>query len=357
MSFIVKDCYNLDLLNFLNVLTADKFYVNCHKRAFKKYYPQITDKTKQNIQEIVRIHGSTRLGPYLSLIISAVPGFDNINLIELLGNVDELEEYFSKFSYYDSQEWMKKKSIFNLLIEVLKDIEQTDFREKWFQKKLPQINSKKLEIMQFANNFHLYDEVEAMLGVKKSNDDTILYLCSFARPHGIKICGSKFISDISYSKQLTLRIAIHELFHPPYNSKNIESELQCIAKDNLIDTSFKNQLPCFAYSEIFGFIEENVVEAMELFISKKIGLIHDELLYLKRHDNGSHVFSFILLKYFREYPKDISIPFEEYFKEILKEMPIGSLQPEYDEIISSIKDKNKIASIVSYIKFILCKLW
>ena len=352
MSFIVKDCYNLDLLNFINVLTADKFYVNCHKRAFKKYYPLLTDKTKQNIQEIVRIHGRTNVSHYLTAIISAVPDFDNANLVELLGNTNQLGAYYSKYSYYDSQEWDEKKEIFNLLVEVLKDIEQTDFREEWLRQRLPRINSKKHEIMEFANNFHINDEIENLLGIKKNNNDIILYLCSLAYPHGIKICGSKFISDIRYSKQFTLRIAIHELFHPPYNTKNIEYELQCLAKDNLIEKAFKSQLPNFAYSNIIGFIEENVVEAMELFISKKIGLVHDELMYLKKHDNGSHVFSFILLKYFREHQKDICIPFEEYFKGILKVMPIGSLQSEYDEIINSVSCKNPISRIVKSLKII-----
>lgn len=350
MKLIVKDCYNLDLFNFLNVLTADKFYVNCHKRAFKKYYPLLTDKTKQNIQEIVRIHGRTMISPYLALIISSVPDFENTNLNELFDNTDQLENFFSKYSYYDQQEWSAKKPIFNLLVEVIKNIEQTDFREEWLRKRLPDINSAKQEIIEFANNFHIIDEINNMLGAKQNSADIILYLCAFAYPHGIKICGSRFISDVCYSKQTTLRIAIHELFHPPYNTKNIESELQNLAKDSLIDQAFKGQSPSFAYSEILGFIEENVVEAMELFISKKIGLIDDEYLYLKKHDNGSHVFSFVLLRYFKDYPKEPSMSFEDYFKFILEKMPVGALQSEYDQIISPANEKTLISRIHRIIK-------
>lgn len=46
MQIKTKISYNLDMLCFINIMTADKYYISFHKEMFEKFYPLISNKTK-----------------------------------------------------------------------------------------------------------------------------------------------------------------------------------------------------------------------------------------------------------------------------------------------------------------------
>jgi len=83
-----------------------------------------------------------------------------------------------------------------------------------------------------------------------------------------------------------------------------------------------------------GFIEENVVEAMAIFICHKIGLEDDPFGYFEKHDDGSHMLSVVLFDNFSKHPKSIEQTFEDHFRALLEKLPVGDLDHEYEAIIS-----------------------
>jgi hypothetical protein len=158
-------------------------------------------------------------------------------------------------------------------------------------------------------------------------------VCAFAAPHGISLCGPKYITDVHFSQEVTIGTVIHEMFHPPYDATSLK-ELEQLGKDPLLVKAFAMKNPVYGYPTMEAFIEENVVEAMALYVCRKMGLnlYEDPYTYLKMHDDGSHVLSSVLLTYFETYPKSKNQEFQEYFKEVLHLLPIGSLQKEYERI-------------------------
>ena len=82
-----------------------------------------------------------------------------------------------------------------------------------------------------------------------------------------------------------------------------------------------------------GFIEENLVKAMAIFICHKIGLEDDPFGYFEKHDDGSHTLSVVLFDTFGKHPKSIDQPFKDYFRALLENLPVGALDREYDEIM------------------------
>jgi len=173
-----------------------------------------------------------------------------------------------------------------------------------------------------------------MLGRGQAPESITVYLCAFAAPHGIKICGPNYISDIAFSKDITLGIAVHEMFHPPYDARNLDPELERLGEDPLLQHAFKTKDPKYGYATMTGFIEENVVEAMAISICHKIGLEDDPLGYFEKHDDGSHMLSVVLFDAFSKHPKSIEQPFEDYFRDLLDLLPVGSLDREYKAIMN-----------------------
>ena len=333
MNFYVRTSYNLDLLNFINILTGGQFYTDRHQGMYERFGEPLTTQIKGNIKRAVEINGSAMLGPILSLVISAVPNFEKRNLVRLFEDTAFLESCLKNYQYYSAEIWAEKVFLFDTLLPVIKELESKGFRDYWQEERLPMIKKEQKQLSTFARKFQLNKEIELMLGKGQAPESITVYLCSFAAPHGIKICGPKYISDIAFSMETTLGIAVHEMFHPPYDAKNLERELEQLGNDPLLQHTFKTKDPKYGYPTMTGFIEENVVEAMAIFICHKIGLEHDPLGYFEKHDEGSHKLSMVLFDAIGNHPKSIEQPFEEYFRELLKKLPVGSLDREYKIIM------------------------
>jgi len=334
MNFFVHTSYNLDLLNFINILTGEKFYLDRHEGIYERFGENLSSESKAFIKEAVKINGSVMLGPILSLVISAVPNFEKRSIIKMFEDAALLENCLKDYQYYDEEIWSERKSLFDTLIPVIQELEGKGFLKFWREERLPAIKKQQRQLRTYAKDFHLDKEIELMLGKGQAPKSITVYLCSFAAPHGIKICGPRYISDIAFSKDTTLGIAVHEMFHPPYDAQNLGPELTRLGNDPLLQHAFKTKDPKYGYSTMTGFIEENVVEAMAIFICHRIGLEDDPFGYFEKHDEGSHMLSVVLFDYFGKYPKSIEQPFEAYFKELLARMPVGSLDQEYEALMN-----------------------
>lgn len=334
MKFSIKESYNFDLLNYINVITGDDFYTKYHMDAWLKFRDTLSDEAKNIIKEIIKINEGPSLGPVLSLVMSSVPDFNTRSLLEMLADANMIKEYFSKSVYFSEDVWSAVKKMLDLIEPVIKELEDGGFYSYWVGERLPVIRESAGKLEEYVLEYDLQDGIENMLG-NKSMDEITLYLCSFAAPHGMKVIGNNYISDVTFAMDFTLLVAVHEMFHPPYDSKNIKEELKRIAEEPFFKNAFDTKDPMFGYTHMDGFIEENVVEAMSLFVCDKLGLVKNSIEYLLKHDKGSHVFSVILMKYFKLYEKPREQSFEEYFMDLVKVLPFGRFREEYEEIINS----------------------
>ena len=95
--------YNLDLLCFLNIMTADDYYVKRHKEAFNKWYPKLSDTIKVKISEMITKQGYSMLAPTFTLFISSLKDFNNRNLLEMLNNHCEIVNSMNNTQYIFEQ--------------------------------------------------------------------------------------------------------------------------------------------------------------------------------------------------------------------------------------------------------------
>ena len=71
-----------------------------------------------------------------------------------------------------------------------------------------------------SNNLNIISEQEKLLGYPLQNNLITVYVLYYAQPHGIKITGTKFITDIAYPVNVVIQNAAHEMLHPPYDINN-----------------------------------------------------------------------------------------------------------------------------------------
>jgi len=313
MRILTDVCYNLDVLCALNTMTADEYYVQRHQALFERFYPFISDTTKQRLHAFTKAQGYTMLSPTLTLFVSSLPRFQERNLADMLASHAEIEACMNASPYRFTREEfdMYFYHIDQAILPLLDELAREGLHDYWRTHVLPQIEAKQQHL---ATVLAPHD-IENLLGRYHAVDATnfTVFLCAFVKPHGIKLCGNNLISDCSYSDDDILSNVTHEAFHPAFDFDAVRPSLDKLAALPFVRDAFAKQNPNSGYHDMDGFIEEHIVETLGIHTLLQLGVGWDSYDYFRRHDEGSHVLSPLFYRYLLETEKDPAEPFEAYF--------------------------------------------
>ena len=320
MKILTNISYNLEILSFVNVMTADKYYINFHEDLFEKYYPMISDKTKKNINSLVKEQGYSMLSPTLTLFISSLTNFCERNIIEMLKSQSEIESSMNKTPYIFTKEAFDFyfRYFDSTLIPLINELEQAGLHSYWQENKLVHIKERCENIDRYLAKYRIEDFINQFREFDCS--EFTVYLGSFVKPHGIKLCGNNILSDYSYTDKNILSNVAHEVFHPAFDFDIVKPHLNVLAEKTWVKKAFENQSPNSGYYSIEGFIEEHIVEALGIYVLIQLGVDINPIEYFKVHDEGSHVLSPYFYDYLNKVKKNPSQTFEDYFIKFVGEI-------------------------------------
>lgn len=179
----------------------------------------------------------------------------------------------------------------------------TNFPERWRASQVPKIES---TIAQNASRFAAADIVgwnEQVLGHPLNADPVRSDLLAYVRPHGIRVTGWHFLTDISFPTELMIKIAIHELLHPPFaRTGELADRLSAFEQDPFFQQILREHDPSFGYTTARGLTEEDCAEAIDVFVSEQHGFLTspvthqhvDGASFFREHDYGMHVLAFVI---------------------------------------------------------------
>jgi hypothetical protein len=107
------------------------------------------------------------------------------------------------------------------------------------------------------------------------------------------------------------------MFHPPYEYDKVHDYVQILFNKPWVKKAFDNQPPNSGYNTMAGFIEENIVEALGIYLAVKLGADIKPYEYFENHDGGSHVVSPLFYKHLCENAKTREQSFEDYFADFV----------------------------------------
>ena len=179
-------------------------------------------------------------------------------------------------------------------------------------------------------------EVEDHLGFALPSNKITVYVLYYTQPHGIKVTGMRFLTDLEWPIKIVARNAAHEMMHPPYdlkNDKELAGQLYTLKNDGFIMDKVDHHDRSFGYNTFEGLIEEDSVQAVEQLIDEKLKIENDARERWKENDGGIHVFAVALYSLMKEakFPQD-----HETFREFLIRMigtgklSPGKIRPIYD---------------------------
>ncbi|MCL2217705.1 MAG: hypothetical protein FWB91_11900 [Defluviitaleaceae bacterium] len=307
--------YNLDLICFLNSMTGNKFFSDFHMESAAKFYPLVSQKIKRCMKIMLKLQGEAEVAASITLLLSSLNNFDNRDLIEMLKSHAEIKKSMSKTPY--SFKRIEYLFLFRLIrwviIPLVKELENAGYRDFWQTNRLPLIKERCNEINKYLEQYDAEKLINQFKNVNGDSSGFTVYICSFAKPLGLKLCGNNILTDFSYDNDTVFINVTHEAFHPPYDVKNTKHALNVLAKKSWVKDAYKNQNPDTRYNSMDGFIEENIVEALGIYVAVQLGVAIDPKEYFRTHDSGSHVISPYFYDYLCEHNKNGSESFDDYF--------------------------------------------
>lgn len=143
---------------------------------------------------------------------------------------------------------------------------------------MPKLESKITEFNKEVSQYNVIGSVEEHLGFKLPSNKITVYLLYYSQPHGIKITGTRFLTDIAWPFAILMRTASHEMMHPPFDFKNDSVLIQTVRRlkeDRFLMDKVLNHNPSFGYNSFEGFVEEDCVQALDQIINEKLGIPRD----------------------------------------------------------------------------------
>lgn len=116
-------------------------------------------------------------------------------------------------------------------------------------------------------------------------------LLSFSKPHGVKMQGQTFLQAADYDTATTVRIAAHEMLHPPLPMDGVvaRAALAVLARDPLIPRIVADHDPQWGYTTLDGMLNEDMAQALDQLISEALGVARNPADRWRKADDGIHV--------------------------------------------------------------------
>jgi hypothetical protein len=338
----VKPSLKYDALCLINILTGDPFYVQYYEKEYEEFSKKITPEVKPVLEKLLQIKQSTGivLSAAMCLYYSAVPDSTLDQLIETTRDLSVLKQNFSKTVYFNENDW----AMFEMLQEDVRTcfmfLKEAGFEAYWKENNLPKIEQRidDLQAGLSTNNYNLISVQERLLGFPLQDNTIEVNMIYYARPHGMKITGTEFITDVAYDFNTVVHTAGHEMMHPPYDiaaNTTLQQSLESLKSDTFLMDKVLNHDPKFGYNDFEGYIEENCVRALDQMVSEDIGLSAGPKDRWKNSDGGMHVFANALYQVMKEESFNSN---EELFSDFLIRMisegkfEQGSIKNYYDAI-------------------------
>jgi hypothetical protein len=325
----IEPSFKYDALCFLNILTADTFYLTYYKDEYEKFKPKLSPeviKALSDMKHILKDENGTIISAFLCLYYSAVEDSTLEQMSTRLDNLQLMDDNMKKTPYYSEDTWKllaSQKNNLNVIFKFLMDI---DFTKYWQENILPKVQNKISEIEPKLPSYDIVKEDEEMLGFKLPSDKITVYMLYYSQPHGIRVTGMRFLTDIAWPFNIVIRNAAHEMMHPPYDilhDSELKKAIESMGQDTFLIDKVLHHNPSFGYNTLEGLMEEDCVQTLEQIVNEKLGIAKDAKKRWTESDDSIHVFAIALYQVMKE--KNYNVKGEKFRDFLVRNITNGTL--------------------------------
>lgn len=291
--WIVRTSEGFDALAFLGPLSGEPLYQRYYRddaAAFGARLPIATVDGVRALWSDAAKAGFGLLGPSLSVLYSGEAADRSLEaLIAATANPDSLLPRYRASQYWDEKDWgwfVDRAPALRSILEAMAAASFASFRAG-------RIGDGEARARDVASSLRRYDLIrlhEKLTG-RPVEPRIEVVLLQFSKPHGIKVQGQRFLQAIDYDTAATVRIAAHEMLHPPVpmDGAAARAALAVLEKDELIQRIAREHDPKWGYTTVEGLLNEDLCQALDQLISEELGVARNPADRWRKADDGIHV--------------------------------------------------------------------
>jgi len=329
--WVLKPSFKFDVLTFLNILSGDPFYQHYYQKEFAFFDTLVTPTAREalvSLKRKVKDDGGKIISAFLSLYFSATEAETLDDMLAILKNSETMRETLEKTPYFSVTGWEMYESVRPQLKTIFEFLRQIDFPRYWREQVRSKVQETIQELQPQLPGYNVIGEVERILDRPLASDTITVFMVYFSQPHGIRITGTRFLTDVAWPFRIVLRIAVHEMMHPPYDLRadtTLRATLELLKGDGFLMEKVNHHDPSFGYNSFEGFIEEDIVEALDQLVNERFGTAKDARTRWTESDDGIHVFAVALYTTMKTMKfEDSGQRFRDF---LIREVKEGNLKP------------------------------
>ncbi|WNZ60852.1 hypothetical protein QEG98_33745 [Myxococcus sp. MxC21-1] len=336
--WVLRPSEAYDALCLLNLLRGDAFYTQFYPVEFQRFSALLEPREKAALAHLTERMGKQAgkmVGPHLTLVFS-VTGATTVEGLARTVSDDAawkaMRRDFEATSYGEDSDFTEMEDVRQDLGVLFAFLQRIGFSRIWRAEYLPQVEQ---AIAQLGVQLAPHDVVgwdEDVLGRALHVEELNAHVLKFVKPHGIRVTGWNFLTDLTYPLSVTVKTAVHELLHPPFKREGaIDARLTALEADPYFQRLVREHDPAFGYTTAQGLTEEDCAEAVDVFVSERQGLLRARdgkpltgAAFFRDHDDGMHVLAYVLYEELRRADFSQWTKYEDF---LLKLFDTGVLVP------------------------------
>ena len=254
------------------------------------------------LDQTLRVDGERLTGPFLAFLFSAgnVSTLDDV-LASAMDPDTHLKPGLQASGNWDDGRYAEAVELMPDVILALEGLRAIGF-EDWYENTIiPNVQAGVQRNLAAVSPYDIIPEQARLLGRELDPRIEIL-IVRFNQPYGIRIIGQRFISYYGWDAQIQLRVAAHEIFHPPFDlqDETLRAKSADWAADPWFQSIVENHNPGFGYNSLRGVVNEDSTQALDQIVAERLGFARDPSERWNTADDGMHMLAAALYHAMKE---------------------------------------------------------
>ena len=289
----VRSSEALDAIAFLGPLSGRSIYRDHYVSDLEAFAPRLSEAIRSDVPRLwdeAEKSGFGLFWPAVAVVVSGSQAETLDQLIDVLtAPENQLRLSFQASRYWDESDWAwfaAQAPRIRALFVAMREAGFTAFR----QERAAELDGQVRDTARALAGYDVIRWQEKLTG--RSFDPTIeVVLLRWSKPHGVKVQGQTFLQSSDYNTATTVRIAAHEMLHPPIpmDGPTAKAALAVLERDPLITRIVREHDPKWGYTTLDGLLDEDIAEALDQLISEALGVARNPADRWRKADDGIHV--------------------------------------------------------------------
>jgi hypothetical protein len=291
----VRASEGFDAIAFLGPLSGTQLYLDFYADDAAAFAPRLPEAARRDVARLwnkASQDGFGLLGPNLQVLFSAHGHDATIDtlLAALRARAAAILPAYRASSYWSPDDWAWFDAAAPALDAIFSAMKSAGFPAFRHERIGTGLDRRIDEVSRALASFDVVSWQEKLTG-RAFDPEIQIVLLQFSKPHGIKVQGQTFLQAADYDTATTVRIAAHEMLHPPVpmDGPAATAALAAFGRDPLVMKIVRDHDPRWGYTTLKGLVDEDLAQALDQLISEALGVARNPADRWRKSDDGMHV--------------------------------------------------------------------